>query len=349
MPNTPQVNFNFYNNNVQNSTPLLGVSYVLARTTKGPFNDPSQLIRSYSQFQRIFGNEIVPDGSVSNIKKALELGSILRVSRVAGAGNTTYGEAKPGTNVEASTTSIKSAEWEGSGGKPDDDTAKMYYYFNTNNQVSLKFTCNFSQSTPEGKLGDEPITFEYLGNINGQNTWVTKYSNQTYKASTTVVIQDFRYGGFIYSNTKNYMHWTGSSPETVLNDREPFLVPNSVVDNGDGTFSENTVQVDPTALHTFYSNGAFVGEEFAVLDRSYLKLRDLSLAYQLPSSLVQSLNMSSIRLALNASNILLWTPNENVYIDPETTTFGNDISAKFGEFNANPSNQFYTFSVTLNF
>lgn len=56
MPNTPQVNFNFYNNNVQNSTPLLGVSYVLARTTKGPFNDPSQLIRSYSQFQRIFGN-----------------------------------------------------------------------------------------------------------------------------------------------------------------------------------------------------------------------------------------------------------------------------------------------------
>lgn len=217
MPNTPQVNFNFYNNNVQNSTPLLGVSYVLARTTKGPFNDPSQLIRSYSQFQRIFGNEIVPDGSVSNIKKALELGSILRVSRVAGAGNTTYGEAKPGTNVKASTTSIKSAEWGGSGSKPGDDTAKMYYYFNTNNQVSLKFTCNFSQSTPEGKLGDEPITFEYLGNINGQNTWVTKYSNKTYKAPTTVVIQDFRYGGLtLTDNIESTVIAVGNSEPSTL-------------------------------------------------------------------------------------------------------------------------------------
>lgn len=36
MPNTPRVQFNFENNNVQNSTPLLGVSHVVARTTKGP-------------------------------------------------------------------------------------------------------------------------------------------------------------------------------------------------------------------------------------------------------------------------------------------------------------------------
>ena len=32
MPNTPRVQFNFENNNVQNSTPLLGVSHVVART-----------------------------------------------------------------------------------------------------------------------------------------------------------------------------------------------------------------------------------------------------------------------------------------------------------------------------
>ena len=30
-----------------------------------------ELITSFSQFQRIFGKEIVPDGSVSNIEKAL--------------------------------------------------------------------------------------------------------------------------------------------------------------------------------------------------------------------------------------------------------------------------------------
>lgn len=45
MPNTPRVQFNFENNNVQNSTPLLGVSHVVARTTKGPFNSPDKVDR----------------------------------------------------------------------------------------------------------------------------------------------------------------------------------------------------------------------------------------------------------------------------------------------------------------
>lgn len=96
MPTTPQVNFKFKNENVQVSTPLLGVSHVAARTTKGKFNDPSEIISSYPQFQRLFGEEIVPDGSVSNIEKALAMGSKLRVSRVAG-GTAFYGYANTTT------------------------------------------------------------------------------------------------------------------------------------------------------------------------------------------------------------------------------------------------------------
>ena len=94
MPTTPQINFKLKNENVQVSTPLLGVSHVAARTTKGKFNDPSEVISSYPQFQRLFGEEIVPDGSVSNIEKALSLGSKLRISRVAG-GQASYGYAHP--------------------------------------------------------------------------------------------------------------------------------------------------------------------------------------------------------------------------------------------------------------
>lgn len=86
MSKSPRVVFKFENNNVQQTTPLLGVSCFLARTEKGPYNDPSELITSFSQFQRIFGKEIVPDGSVSNIEKALVGGSKLRIIRVLGAG-----------------------------------------------------------------------------------------------------------------------------------------------------------------------------------------------------------------------------------------------------------------------
>lgn len=88
MPSTPKVNFNFINNNVEESSPLNGISTILARTTKGPVLDPSMLVKSVSQFERVFGEEIVPDGSVSNIEKALKGGSILRIIRVVGAGAT---------------------------------------------------------------------------------------------------------------------------------------------------------------------------------------------------------------------------------------------------------------------
>lgn len=171
----------------------------------------------------------------------------------------------------------------------------------------------------------------------------------TYKDFSLSGTLDFRYGGDIYSYTKSYMHWVGSGPETVYNDRNPFIIPNSVVENGDGTYSENTTPVDPTALENFYSNGGFNYDDFAVIDRSYIKLRNVSFAYSLPSNLCKKLNVGRIRASLTAENILLWTPIENQYIDPEVTTFGSNISAKFGEFGVNPPYQTYVFGLSITF
>lgn len=47
MSKSPRVVFKFENNNVQQTTPLLGVSCFLARTEKGPYDDPSELITSF--------------------------------------------------------------------------------------------------------------------------------------------------------------------------------------------------------------------------------------------------------------------------------------------------------------
>ena len=85
MSNSPILKFNLKNNNVESTVPLNGVSVVLARTTKGPQNDPSTLISSLSQFSKVYGKEIVPDGSISNIEKALAGGSTLRIVRVQGS------------------------------------------------------------------------------------------------------------------------------------------------------------------------------------------------------------------------------------------------------------------------
>ncbi|MDR1675776.1 MAG: TonB-dependent receptor, partial [Tannerella sp.] len=196
------------------------------------------------------------------------------------------------------------------------------------------------QPTPNEEYLDKDINEKYRMGLTNTFTWKGLSLSGTF---------DFRYGGHIFAYTKDYMHWVGSGPETAYNDRNPFIIPNSVVDNGDGTYSENTVPVDPTALHTFYSNGGFNYTDFAVLDRSYLKLRNVSLAYQLPQKTCNKLKIAGLRLSLTASNILLWTPAENQYIDPEVTTFGNDISAKFGEFGLTPPYRTYVFGLSLSF
>ena len=173
-------------------------------------------------------------------------------------------------------------------------------------------------------------------------------NNFTYKNWSLGATFDLRYGGYIYSYQKDYMHWTGSGPETVYNNRQPFVIPNSVR-LVKGEYVENDIPVASSDLHTFYSKGGFQQTDNFFIDRSYLKLRDVVLGYELPASIAKRLGFAKIRASVVASNILLWTPKENQYIDPETTTFGNDIEAKFGEYGAGPTNQTYTFGLSLMF
>lgn len=172
----------------------------------------------------------------------------------------------------------------------------------------------------------------------------------TWKGLTLSATADLHYGGYMFSYTKDYMHWTGSSVESTMNDRRPFIVPNSVVDNGDGTYSENTTPVTNNTWHNFYGdNGAFESDAHNIIDRSYMKLREASLSYVVPNKLVNKFKIQDLRFSFVVGNILLWTPEDNTYVDPETTTFGNDLGARFGEFGANPSNENYTFGVSLKF
>lgn len=88
MPNSPRIDFNFINNNIEVTKPVNGISLILARTKSGPVADPSEIITSVTKFRQKYGAEIVPDGSPSNIEKALKGGSKLRILRVVGTGYT---------------------------------------------------------------------------------------------------------------------------------------------------------------------------------------------------------------------------------------------------------------------
>jgi hypothetical protein len=154
---------------------------------------------------------------------------------------------------------------------------------------------------------------------------------------------DYRKGGLMYSYTQRLTQFVGNSENTLYNDRNPFVVPNSVVQtgtNGDGTpiYSENLVPVDVNDIYTYWQPNTNPGiERTHFFDRTYLKLREVTLGYNLPTSIVGRTPFSGVNISLVGRNLLLWTPEENRLIDPETTTFGNDIGGDFGEYGGGPT------------
>jgi len=75
----------------------------------------------------------------------------------------------------------------------------------------------------------------------------------------------------------------------------------------------------------------------------------VSLSYSLPRSLLSKTFINSVDIALVGNNLLLWTPDSNSFVDPEMTTFGNDMEADFGDYGATPSTRSIGFNVKLGF
>ncbi|SEN65358.1 TonB-linked outer membrane protein, SusC/RagA family [bacterium A37T11] len=163
---------------------------------------------------------------------------------------------------------------------------------------------------------------------------------------------DVRYGGTTFSRTKNLMQFTGNGVATLYNDRRPFVVPNSVVDNGDGTYSSNStpIYLSNTGTQNYFDKtGSGNGGLAYLTDRTYAKLRNITLTYNLPKKWVNSTYLSNIAVSAFVNNAFIWTASDNYYIDPEGSTEGRDLDGMFGELYINPSTRIYGLNVSLKF
>ena len=167
---------------------------------------------------------------------------------------------------------------------------------------------------------------------------------------------DVRNGGSMFSRSKNLMQFTGNGVITLYNHRKPFVVPNSVqvVDNGNGTVSyeENTtaLKLSDGSYQTYFDTyGYGNGGEAYLLDRSFAKLRNITLSYDLPKKLLKPLYLSKVALSAFVNNAFVWTAKNNYYIDPESTTTGTDLAGSFGELYTNPASRIYGFNLSITY
>lgn len=166
----------------------------------------------------------------------------------------------------------------------------------------------------------------------------------SWKGFSLNVLVDLTYGGDFYSETISGMLGRGVTKDTE--DREKWAVISGIYGNPSpvagtdglnhytpllvgGKTVPNITRVTVNDLFftagtgaSFATNGAF---EYAVFDGTVYRLREVSLAYTLPTSWVKKIKMTNITVSLSGRNLWYFTPNL-----PKHTNFDPDINSVVG-------------------
>ena len=167
-----------------------------------------------------------------------------------------------------------------------------------------------------------------IGNVNPD--WLGSITNTvTYKRFSLSFLIDVKKGGDVYSLDQDYGSWSGVLPSTAGKNSLGNPIRSPLSDGGGVLLSgvtrdgkPNTTLVDAYDINVdgsafpFGSVNSLAARSY-VYDAGYIKLRELSLAYSLPTSVFGKQNViKGIDLSLSGRN--LWIIHKNLpYADPE--------------------------------
>ncbi len=159
-----------------------------------------------------------------------------------------------------------------------------------------------------------------IGNV--QPDWTGGILNTfDYKSFSLRALIDIQHGGDIFSLDQWYGQGTGLYPETVYTNDLGNPVRNSLDDGGglilDGVKADGSVNTTRIAGDDYrYAGWSRNPNSAFIYDASYVKLREVSLTYDLPRKMLSNSPIYGASLSLVGSN--LWIIHKNLpYADPE--------------------------------
>ncbi len=160
----------------------------------------------------------------------------------------------------------------------------------------------------------------------------------TYKAVTFEFLIDWQQGGKIFSQTNMWMDYSGLSARTENRPEEGLVNDGVYADNLTGTWvSTGVVDTTHIDVETYWGDLAYNDFSNSVYDATYVKLRQVTLTYEIPKSLVEKTPFSSMSLGVYGRN--LWIIYSKLpYMDPEVNSL-NSSNAYGIEANAIPSSR----------
>ncbi len=172
---------------------------------------------------------------------------------------------------------------------------------------------------------------KYLGNYNPD--WMGSLASDFhYKSISLSFLLDLRVGGVFYSRTNYSLNIYGLSEATLLGGSDEngvytprdYIVPDGMIlDEG-----EYRILTREDLIASGLSSGGLTGQQYwenmmdseipeaAIYDATYLKLRELRLAYDVPERFISSSVFQMATVSLVFRNLAVWSQVPNV--DPET-------------------------------
>ncbi|MDA9323682.1 SusC/RagA family TonB-linked outer membrane protein, partial [Flavobacteriaceae bacterium] len=135
-----------------------------------------------------------------------------------------------------------------------------------------------------------------------------------YKDFNASILVEGKMGGSYYSGTNNWYKVYGLHKDTVpAGGREAGFTPDGVMEDG----TVITTSIPHSKIEDYWSQTLNIGEE-NIYSSDYMRLRQLSIGYNVPSSMLEGSFINDATVSLIGRNLLLLSSSsEN--IDPESS------------------------------
>lgn len=190
-----------------------------------------------------------------------------------------------------------------------------------------------------------PVTLpgqHVIGNITPD--WTGGISNSFhYKGFNLSALVDIKAGGDIYDMGSSLARVTGVLEESEMG-REEGTIGQGVKNIGSDeapTYVPNDVVVPTKQFMGYYNGRAY--HEAAVFDGSYVKLREVTLTYSLPTKLFANIFLKSATVGITGRNVAMLFKNTR-HIDPEVSS--SDLGYNYGQL---PGTRSLGFNVNVKF
>ena len=182
-----------------------------------------------------------------------------------------------------------------------------------------KATAPDGQYLIDGKTGlwVTELNSQVIANPNAK--WQGGVTNTVgYKGLTFSFLVDAVVGGDVLSFSQAAYKYAGMLKETGQNRELPRVIP-GVIQNADGTYRPNNIQVDAQS----YWTGQGFQTELQVFDATRYTLREISLSYALPKGFLERTPFGNISVSVSGRNLFYYAPNANFYPEVNTQGAGN--------------------------